>query len=410
MRAGQLPGVLVKDGAMGTLLESWGVEYDKLGTMWSSSVLLSDKSLVERVHQAYVGAGCDVLLTCTYQMHEEGCAASNVTMSELVDRAVQAARHCMPLRWQEDATEEPAADENRASLTDVFASALFTVQGGGQDRVVLLAGSLGPYGSSLPGGKEYSGDYSMHDAVINTFHARRLEAFLGQVGEKRVLKVDFLLLETFPRLDEALGILDFVHQHESLRAVPVCFSFVAAPVELPPPGTAGDRELDEWWDAATSAVRLMDGNTFVGALAALRQNRGMALAGVGCNCAAPLEVSLVASALLQTKRQETEAPLVLLLYPNSGEMFAEGQWRKSPQRRRTPEVETPLLRDLQQRLAHGAGNAKTCASFVLQLLQQRPEATDWLFEVVICGACCRSTPEDISAIKQAVCEYRQLQV
>ncbi|RNF05688.1 homocysteine S-methyltransferase [Trypanosoma rangeli] len=410
MRAGRVSGVLIKDGAMGTLLEAWGVDYDKVGPMWSSSVLLSDRSLVERVHRAYIEAGCDVLLTCTYQMYEEGCAASNVTMSELVNRAVEAARHFMPPSNRKETRGESTAGESRASMTEILASALSAARGNRQDRVVLLAGSLGPYGSSLPGGKEYSGDYSIHDAVINTFHGRRLEAFLDKVGERRVLKVDFLLLETFPRLDEALGILAFVHQHEILRDVPMCFSFVAAPVESLLSDTADDRELDEWWNAATSAVRLVDGNTFVGALDELRKNRGTTLAGVGCNCAAPLEVSLVAGALLQTKRQETEEPLVLLLYPNSGETYAERQWIKSPHMARTPEVEKPSVQDLRKRLAHGGGDAETCARFVLQLLQQRPEAPDWLFEVVIYGACCRSAPEDISAIRQTTSEYFSLRV
>ncbi|KAF5221358.1 hypothetical protein ECC02_005600 [Trypanosoma cruzi] len=400
MSTRQVNGVLIKDGAMGTLLESWDVDYAKAGSMWSSSVLLSEMDLVKRAHRAYIDAGCDVLLTCTYQMHEEGCAASKVTMCELVDRAVQAARHTMPKQKQKGLTEESTAKERRTGGIDVFRYALSSIKDNGQERVVLLAGSLGPYGSFLPGGQEYLGEYSINEAVINSFHARRLEAFLCNVGEKHAFKVDFFLLETFPRLDEALGILSFVNQHEILRTAPFCFSFIAAPVKNPLPENADDDALDNWWNAAASSIRLPDGNTFEGALSELRGNCGTALVGMGCNCSGPLEVSLVATALLHKKRQGTEGPLVLLLYPNSGEKFTDGQWKKPPQQIQTSAAKKLSMRDLKRILARGGGNLITFMKFLLQLLQQRPEATDWLFEIIVCGACCRSTPEDIAALNQ----------
>ncbi|KEG07347.1 cytidine triphosphate synthase [Trypanosoma grayi] len=413
-------GVLVADGAMGTVLESWGVEFERAGPMWSSSVLLSDEALVQRVHQAYVDAGCDVLLTCTYQMYGEGCAASEVSMTELVDRAVRTARRTMPARKEAiPTTKAPveAATLKAGRMIDavgVFSPAISSAGGDATERTILLAGSLGPYGCSLPNGQEYRGDYDVDDSLIEAFHGGRLEAFTEQLGEETHLKVDFLLFETFPRLDEALGIIAWMQRRVSFRAVPVCFSFVAAAIKSFFPEDGDNSALEEWWRSATASAHLPDGNTFESVLYALQKCHPFPLAGIGCNCAGPLEVGLVASAMLNRKRcTEKEPALALLLSPNSGETYKDGQWYHTPQALRTADTKgssssssstrSSSLLELQRKLAQGGGDVCTCVQFIMQLLQQRPAANDWLFKVVVFGTCYRSTPEDTAALKAMCC-------
>ena len=64
---------------------------------------------------------------------------------------------------------------------------------------VLVAGSVAPYGASLAGGQEYTGDYEIPDG----WHARRLRLLLE--GEP-----DCLAIETQPRADEAAAIVALV--------------------------------------------------------------------------------------------------------------------------------------------------------------------------------------------------------
>ncbi len=60
-RDGQL---VIIDGGMGSELEAQGATMDHAA--WSGLVNLSDPGLVRRVHEGYVGAGADVLITNTF--------------------------------------------------------------------------------------------------------------------------------------------------------------------------------------------------------------------------------------------------------------------------------------------------------------------------------------------------------
>ncbi|KAH9601161.1 Homocysteine-binding domain [Trypanosoma melophagium] len=416
-KKGRVNGVAILDGAMGTLLEHWGVDLDKAGPMWASSVLLSNPNLVQRAHEAYIKAGCDVLLTCTYQMSEEGCTASGTAMSDLVDCAIKVARLAIPLPNKKVNSEvNNLWNDSLTGASHVFAP-LFSSLEAQSERSLLLAGSLGPYGSAIPGGHEYRGDYEVCDSIIDTFHSKRLLAFVGQLGEKAYLKVDFLLMETLPRLDEAIKILSWMQQQKEfqnkiLATAPVCFSFVSAPIESFFREDGDDKALIEWWELHERLSHLPDGNTFGAALTALQKCQAPGLAGIGCNCATPLEVSLMASAMLKKKRSDKESTLALLLYPNSGELFENGQWCQTNVMLKDTEVETgkeeekmDSLQKLQRKLAIGDGDVCTSLQFVLQLLHQRDEAEDWLVRVILYGGCCRSTPEDTMALNRLCSAY-----
>ncbi|ORC89027.1 cytidine triphosphate synthase [Trypanosoma theileri] len=402
--------VAIMDGAMGTLLEDYGVDMDKASPMWSSTVLLSNPELVQRAHQAYIDAGCDVLLTCTYQMFEEGCTASGVTMSDLVDSAVKVARLRMPLRKKEVNLKLNNKWSNTLTGPSHIFAPLFSSLEDPSERYVLLAGSLGPYGCSFPGGHEYRGDYEVNDSLIDTFHGGRLLSFVGESGEKAFLKVDFLILETFPKLDEAVKVLLWMQQQKEfpnkiLATAPVCLSFVSAPIESFFPEDGDDKALSEWWELQESQSRLPDGNTFEDALIKLQKCNALGLAGIGCNCSLPLEVSFMASVMLKKKRLDKENPLALLIYPNSGEFFGNGEWYYKKEIKKDllmglGKEEVDSIQTLKRKLATGHGDICTSLQFILQLLHQRDETEDWLFKVILYGGCCRSTPEDTTALKR----------
>ena len=57
-------GVLVIDGGMGTELQRRGVPMDEV--VWSGAAVLSNPDVVRTVHEDYIRAGADVIITNTF--------------------------------------------------------------------------------------------------------------------------------------------------------------------------------------------------------------------------------------------------------------------------------------------------------------------------------------------------------
>lgn len=78
-------------------------------------------------------------------------------------------------------------------------------------------GSVGPYGSSLCDGSEYSGDYIdiIDSKEIYNWHKPRIQA-LVEAG------VDVILFETIPSIDEAIILLNILSEFPNQKA---CLSF-----------------------------------------------------------------------------------------------------------------------------------------------------------------------------------------
>src|SRR5690349_20661546 len=84
--------MLVIDGGMGTELEAHGAAMDH--EAWSGMANLSDPALVQRVHEAYVNAGADVLITNTFMsgIGPLGRAGERDRFAQANRNAVRAAR------------------------------------------------------------------------------------------------------------------------------------------------------------------------------------------------------------------------------------------------------------------------------------------------------------------------------
>lgn len=146
--------VLVLDGGLGTFLEARG--NDLTGVLWSARLLRDDPDEVRAAHEEFVGAGADVVLTCTYQLGFGGPVPDDEVRG-LLRRGVSIARD---------------------------AGARF------------VAASVGPYGALRADGSEYTGDYSLSVAELRRWHRARLEV-LADAG------ADALAVETIPSLVEA---------------------------------------------------------------------------------------------------------------------------------------------------------------------------------------------------------------
>lgn len=163
-------GFALVDGGLATELERHGHRLD--GALWSAGLLESNPGAIRAVHDDYLRAGADIVITATYQASFAGFAAAGI----------DDARACRLMQRAVDLARDACRDQRAAPAR----------RGAGP----LVAASIGPYGAALADGSEYSGDYGVDDEVLTEFHHRRL-ALLASSG------ADLLAIETIPSIDEA---------------------------------------------------------------------------------------------------------------------------------------------------------------------------------------------------------------
>jgi len=246
-----LRALRVLDGGMATELERRGCDIS--GPLWSAHVLDTSPGVITEVHLDYLRAGADCISTVSYQISAKGYA-------ELGRPATDAAA---ALR-ESVAIAEVARDHYRKE----------------DDRPVLIAASLGPYGAALHNGAEFHGRYDIDFDELVAFHAERLAVIAGT-------NADLVALETVPSLDEARAIAAALLRFPSISA----------------------------WVSFTckDAVHVAHGERLAECIAILT---GVPqVVAVGMNCTAP---NLVASLIAEAKTA-TDKPI--LVYPNSGELW-----------------------------------------------------------------------------------------
>jgi len=169
-------GVLLADGAMGTMLFDAGLESGEAPERWN----LEQPDRVRAVHAAYLSAGSQLLLTNTF-----GANRFRLTLHGLEDRV---------------------AELNRAGAETLQAA----VAAAG--RPALIAGDIGPSGSLLTP----LGDLEFAEAV---------SGFAEQAGALTAAGVDLIWIETMSDLEEMRAALEGVRQVAPEMAVVTTMSF-----------------------------------------------------------------------------------------------------------------------------------------------------------------------------------------
>ncbi|MEZ4553047.1 MAG: bifunctional homocysteine S-methyltransferase/methylenetetrahydrofolate reductase [Dehalococcoidia bacterium] len=211
-------GAVLADGAMGTLLRARGWDGP------TDCAVLDDPSLVRRVHEDYIAAGSDLLLTNTFEANRALLARTSHAR-RVRDANFQAARIAR------DAREIAGMP-------------------------VLVGGSVGPIGRELA-----VGAWTLDDAY---------EAFREQIGALLEGGVDLLVLETFPSLVEATTALRAARSLTDLPAV-VMLNFNA---DLATP--AGEPAAEVARTLAAAGAQVVGVNCGVGPQAALDMLQEMA--------------------------------------------------------------------------------------------------------------------------------------
>ncbi len=176
-------GILIGDGAMGTMLYQQGAF---LNTCFEE-LNLTRPEMVKKIHSQYVEAGADFIETNTY-----GANTFKLARFGLADR-----------------------------LEQVIVAATQIARQAAQDKT-LIAGSIGPLGIDLP-------------QVPEHLKQNAFEAFMTQAKALHGAGVDFLLLETFTNNDElAMAINAAVSVSDKpIVAQMVCTAKLETPFGLP---------------------------------------------------------------------------------------------------------------------------------------------------------------------------------
>lgn len=256
---------IIIDGALASELQRRGCDLND--SLWSAKVLIEQPDLIRQVHYDYFKAGADCATTASYQASPLGFAKKGISLDEsikLIKKSVELAQQA-----------------KEQYLTQI-----------GKNKLLFIAGSVGPYGAYLADGSEYTGNYQLSEEEFIEFHQIRIQALIDA-------KADILACETLPNFAEIKAIVKVLKQYPTMTA---WFSFTLK-----------------------DANHLSDGTPLKEVIDYL--NNVDQVVSVGINCIALEEVT-AALTVLQTL---TRKPLIV--YPNSGEQYdpTTKQWHKNHQ-------------------------------------------------------------------------------
>lgn len=248
------PGTILLDGGLATQLEAQA--FDIGNELWSASLLASHTQAIVDASRAYLDAGAECIATVSYQASRQGFATLGLSAGE-ADALMM-----LSVELAERARREFIADNP------------------GDDRAILIAASIGPYGAALHDGSEYTGHYDADAGELRAFHADRLQLFDGS-------DADVLALETIPSVTEARVLSDLLRR----CSTPAWVSF-----------------------SCRDGQHISDGTPLLEVARLFRDHP--TVPAVGINCTPPQYVPSLIGAI-----REALPHAAILAYPNSGETY-----------------------------------------------------------------------------------------
>ena len=254
---------MIIDGALASELQRRGCDLND--SLWSAKVLIEQPELIQQVHYDYFKAGADCAITASYQATPMGFAQKGIELEESIKLIKTSVKLAQQAKMQ--------------YLNDIK-----------QDKALLIAGSVGPYGAYLANGSEYTGDYQLSESEFIAFHKDRVTALIDA-------GVDILACETMPSFLEIKALVKLIQQ----------FPIVNCWFSL----TLKDQQ------------HISDGTPLTEVIEYL--NSIEQIVSVGINCIALEKVTPA----LEVLSKLTSKPLIV--YPNSGEEYdpTTKQWHKN---------------------------------------------------------------------------------
>ena len=254
---------MIIDGALASELQRRGCDLND--SLWSAKVLIEQPELIQQVHYDYFVAGADCAITASYQATPMGFAPKGIELEESIKLIKTSVKLAQQAKMQ--------------YLNDIK-----------EDKALLIAGSVGPYGAYLANGSEYTGDYQLSESEFIAFHKDRVTALIDA-------GVDILACETMPSFSEIKALAKLIQQFPMVNC---WFSL-----------TLKDQQ------------HISDGTPLTEVIEYLNSIEQMV--SVGINCIALEKVT----AALEVLSKLTSKPLIV--YPNSGEQYdpTTKQWHKN---------------------------------------------------------------------------------
>ena len=211
--------VLLVDGAMGTELFARGLESGATPELWN----VEHPDRVRAVHDDYVAAGSDIILTNSF-----GGTSFRLALHKLEDRVIEL---------------------NKAAAAVARASA------DAADRQVLVAGSMGPSGELL-------------EPMGSMTPATCAEAFAAQAEGLAAGGADLLWIETMSHLDE---VRSAVAGARSVSDLPICATLSFDTAGRTMMGVTGESAMRELAELGVAAIGANCGNNLADTEAALAE-------------------------------------------------------------------------------------------------------------------------------------------
>lgn len=253
----QEQGVLILDGGLATELENRGHNLDH--HLWSARLLINKPDEIRAVHNSYLKAGADCIISASYQATIPGFISEGLNEEEakaLIKRTITIACDA-----RDDFLHSQHNDENRLKP--------------------IIAASIGPYGAYLANGSEYTGSYEINSENLMHFHESRWE-LLAQTP------ADLFACESIPSIREAEVLRRLLDNTPDIQA---WFSFTCR-----------------------NNGHISDGTPIEDGLA-LFEDSSQTVA-IGVNCTAPNHILSLVKKIAQHQPSKN-----IVVYPNSGEMY-----------------------------------------------------------------------------------------
>ncbi|WRT64618.1 uncharacterized protein IL334_001551 [Kwoniella shivajii] len=443
------------DGGMGTTLESSG--YEVSSELWGSELLYTDPKAISDIHEGYVKSGAELIETSTYQLNSTNLS-SYLSSSTSLTRSECARESSRILRTSVDLVHQSlcsSSESSESSSSTKPKSKRASYPGAG------VVFSCGPYGSSLRPGAEYSGLYpppygpslttnsfpsspitpsntppppskeeEEATELLSNYHLSKLMTVATHEDTWR--KIDWIAFETIPVLHEIKAIRRTMNKLQGIlrERYPESFSSSDAGQTQPQLSDAEECEREsqtEWYNkkywitcafpnglhpqhvsnSSSDSNSNLDSSSnhhvsvrdLVNVLLD-EQNDQSIPNGIGINCTNPLYLcSLIkqfnestgSHNFTQTealnKNKNKDKGITFVLYPDGGLVYDVN----------TRTWSTP---------SNGPSNASEWAKGIYEVVQSIESAKShqgtYIWDGVIVGGCCKTSFEEISALRKLI--------
>lgn len=239
------PAVL--DGGLSFPLEEKKIRMNT--NLWTAELLISKPELIREVHINYIDSGAKIITTSSYQASFKSLKKrgySEIQSKNIILKSVEI-------------VEEIKKNYNNK---------------------IIIAASIGPYGSYLADGSEYVGNYDINEETFFDFYKKKVDLLDSS-------SADVLAFETIPSYKEAKVISNILK--ETKKQSWISFS------------CKNQKEISDGTKLEKCCEYL---------------NNHSKIFGVGVNCTSPKYISKLISILKRKLKNKK-----IIIYPNSGEIY-----------------------------------------------------------------------------------------